>query len=249
MTKAKRITINEKPLSRKDTIKLAQSEGILNERYSDILTEKYDGKIITLRQAYTLPGERVLYIRDVDGKYDGKGDIFTKEYFEKFVNHLERMQQDIENGRNSNIAHWHFYSSNKSNLIEKIPSLLTELYDRLECDGKMLDLTTASLDDLSEKINKFERQVVLTTLYDNLVAYIGEVIKKNSKNASIWILDKNFEYPSISTSYKGISFNPINVVWEELTSMDDANFRKAYGKELRQVGNRLGSEKFFNGIN
>lgn len=248
MSKKIRTTINERPLSRKETIKLAQSEGILNERYSNILTEKYDGKIVTLRHAYSLPEDKVLYIRDVDGKYDGKGDIFTKEYFEKFVGHIERMREDVENGRDSNIAHWYFYSSNKSNLIEKIPRLIIELAGSLNCEAKVLNLTTASLDELSGRIGNFERQVVLRTLYDNLVAYLGEVIKKNSKHAVNWAIDQYFDFPVISTTNKNISFNPINIVWEELTSMRDADFRKAYGKEIRQVGNLISSENYFNGI-
>lgn len=249
MQKHKRTTINDKPISRNDARKLAQNEGVFHEEYSDILTERYSGRIITLRHVYSLPGDKMLYIRDVEGKYDGKGDIYPKQYFDKFVRHIQRMKDDIQKGRNSNISHWHSYSVNKSQLIDRIPDLLSDLFFKLNTDNKTLDLTTESLNALSNKIRDIERQDVLTTLYDNLVAYIGEVIIKNSKNARAWGNDQNFDFPIVSTTYKNVCFNPINVVWEELTSMDDADFRKAYGKELRQVGSLLKSEKYFTGDN
>jgi hypothetical protein len=248
MEKTKKITINDKPISRNDTRKLAENEGVFHKEYSDILTEKHNGKVVTLRHVYSLPGDRILYIRDVEGKYDGKGNIYSKQYFERFVRHLERMQDDIQNGRNSNISHWYFYSLNKSKLIDKIPELLKTLYHSLNADSNSLNLTTESLNVLSSKIRELERKVVLTALYDNLVAYIGEVIIKNSKNAIGWSKEQNFGFPIVATNYKNVSFNPINVVWEELTSMDDADFRKAYGKHIRQVGSQLSSEKYFNDV-
>ena len=240
-------TINDKPISRKETQTLAIKDGVFHQEYSDILTEKHDGKIITLRHVYSLPENRILYIRDVDGKYDGKGNIYQKVEFEKFVKHIERMKEDVQNGRNSNISHWNFYSANKSKIAEKIPELLKDLSSILKTDTKTLNLTTNSLDALSSKIRDIDRKVVLTTLYDNLVAYIGEVIIKNSNNAIGWGKDQNFDFPIIKTVYKNVSFNPINVIWEELIKMNDADFRKAYGKEVRQVGSKLSSEKYFSG--
>jgi len=242
MSKAQRVTLNEKPLSRKETLKLAAEEGILHERYSEILTDRFNGKIVTLRRAYTLPGDRILYIRDVEGKYDGKGDIFTAAYFEKFVNHLERMKADIAHGRTSNIAHWHFYSVHQTQLIARIPRLLKELVEGLDMKPEALDLTPASLDLLSTKIRETDMNRVLTTLYDHLVAYTGEVMRKHAKGAMDWALEPDFHFPVIATRYPNVSFNPVNLVWEELTSMQEVNFRKAYGKELRQVGSRLSFE-------
>ncbi len=235
MANGKKERLNDKTLSRKETIKLAQTKGIFHQQYSEMLTDRLDGKIVTRYNVYSLPEDRILYVRDADGKHGGKGDIYTKEYFDDFVNYIERTKEDIGNGIGNNISHWNFYSINKSKLIEKIPDLLMELFYILDDKEQKLDFSTKSLDILSDKIRAFDKQTVLITMYDNLVVYIGEVIKRNSKNATDWKMDNDFQFPFISTNYDNVNLNPINIVWGEITSMDEIDFRKGYGNELRHV--------------
>jgi hypothetical protein len=249
MTKNKRTSINEKPLSRNETNKLAKEQGKFHDEYSDILTEKYNGKILTVRHVYELPENRYLYIRDVNGKYDGKGDIFTKEDFEKFVQSIKRMDDDSKNGRTNNIAHWHFYSIQKENLIYKVPELLAEFPSLIKIENKKLDFSTKSLDIISNQIKKLDLDHVFKTLYDNLVAYCGEVIKSNSSDGLNWSLEPHFNFPILTTATQDISYNPINIIWEELTqNMDGPNFRNGYGKEKRAVGERVKMNKIFQDI-
>lgn len=234
-----KITLNEKPLSKKDTIKLAEEQGTFHAEYSSILTETDNNKVITRRHVYELPDNRFLYIRDVDGKYDGKGDIFPKEHFEKFVSKMKRMDDDVKHGRTSNISHWYFYSKEKENLIDRISILITELQSVLDVDIRELDFSTKSLDILSQKVKHLDINNVFTTLYDHLVAYIGEVIRSNQKQNTEWQLEPHFNFPVIATIIKGVSYNPINIVWGELAISDDPDFRKAYGKEIRTVGSQI----------
>jgi hypothetical protein len=244
----KRITINEKPLSRKETLSLANKSGILHKPYSKILTEEINGKIITLRQVYELPNSEYLYIRDVNGRYDGKGNIFSKIYFDKFMIKVRRMNEDIKNGRTSNISHWNFYSKNKSKLIERIPELVSKLCEFIEVDDLLFDYSTKSLDTLSTYLKEKNVDNIFEEYYDNLVAYIGETIRKNSKMTANWTLDTYFNFPVISTVEENIFYNPINIIWEELTMSEDINLRKGYGKELRRIGNLISSEKIFKNI-
>lgn len=249
MTPKKRKSINEKPLPRNETIKLAEEKGKLHEEYSDILTEKHDGKIITVRHVYELPENRYLYIRDVNGKYDGKGDIFTKDYFEKFVQYIKRTHDDSKNGRTNNIAHWQFYSIHKENLINRVPDLLSEFPSLLMIENKKLDFSVKSLDNVSSHIKVLDIDQVFEKLYDNLVVYCGEVIKSNSSDFLNWSLEPHFNFPIITTVTQDIFYNPINIVWEELTqNIDGPDFRKAYGKEKRAVGERIKMNKIFQDI-
>lgn len=241
----KRVTINEKPLSRKETLILANGIGKLHNTYSEILTEEINGEIITLRQVYELPNDEYLYISDVNGKYGGKGDIFTKIYFDKFIQKIKRMDEDIKNGRTNNIAHWHFYSKNKLNLIERIPELILSLSEFIEVDNSLLNYSTTSLDIISTHLKENNLDNIFEEYYDNLVAYIGETIRKNSKFTTNWTSEPFFSFPVISTIEENVFYNPINIIWEELTMSEDINLRKGYGKELRRIGSLISTEKIF----
>jgi hypothetical protein len=72
-----------------------------------------------------------------------------------------------------------------------------------------------------------------------LVVYIGQVIIVNSKRKINWNIESNFNFPIITTEFKDINFNPINIVWEELTNYDQIDFRKAYGRETRRIATAL----------
>lgn len=244
----KKITINDKPISKKDTLILAKEKGKFHELYSEQLTEKVDGKIITLRHVYELRDGNYLYIRDVNATYDGKGDIFPKVYFEKFVQRMKRMEEDSENGRTSNIGHWMFYSKNKTELIQLVPKLITDLSDFFKIDESQLNFSTKSLDTLSEFVKKVNIEVIFENIYDNLIAYLGETFRNNLKMECKWMLEPNFGFPVLSSKEENIFYSPIGVVWEELVISDEFDLRKGYGKESRRVGSLLSTEKLFKNL-
>ena len=226
-------------LSKKEAFELANSEGLLNDEYTDFLTEKFENGNFILNQVFLISNNKILYIQEVNQKRGGKGVIFEKQYFDNFIFKLKRMKDDIENGRNSNIQHWHFYSLNKNSIIDKVDELLKELAKKLEIDIKQLDYSTRSLDLLSKLVFEFGNVKAMTEIYDNLVIYIGQIIKINSKKETNWNLESSFNFPIITTEFKNINFNPINIVWEELTNYERIDFRKAYGKEMRRIGTEL----------
>jgi|GEM_PF-3621266 len=226
-------------LSKKDAFELANSEGILNEEYTDFLTEKFDSGNFILNQVFSISDNRILYIVEVNQKGGGQGTIYEKQYFDNFVLKLKRMKDDKENGRNSNIQHWLFYSVSKNSVINKIEELRNELSIKLKIDINQLDYSAKSLDLLSKLVFDFGNEKSMIEIYDNLVIYIGQVIIANSKKEIKWDLESNFNFPIITTEFKNIHFNPINIVWEELTNYGQIDFRKAYGKETRRIGTEL----------
>ncbi len=226
-------------LSKKDAFELSNSEGILNEEYTDFLTEKFDSGNFILNQVFSISDNRILYIVEVNQKGRGQGTIYEKQYFDNFILKLKRMKDDKENGRNSNIQHWLFYSLWKNSIINKVDELCNQLAEKLEVNLNQLDYSTKSLDLLSKLVFDFGNEKAMNEIYDNLVAYIGQVIIVNSKKESNWNLESNFNFPIITTEFKELNFNPINIVWEELTNYDQIDFRKAYGKETRRIGRTM----------
>jgi hypothetical protein len=243
-----RITINEKSLNKKEAEKLAIEQGKFHIEYSHFLTEVVNGKILTLSKVYELPDGTFLFIRDINGKYGGKGNLLTKNYFEKFIRSLKRTKEDFEFGRTNNISHWYFYSKNKNELVNNVNILMTEISNLLEIEDRQLDFTTQSLDLLTQRVKVFDLEFIFKTLYDHLAVYIGEVIIKNSKQANIWVLEPNFNFPVISTAIPTVFFSPVNIVWEELTQILEPNFRTGYRKELRIVGSRIKLEQTFQNL-
>ncbi|MEW5677254.1 hypothetical protein ABGT15_13145 [Flavobacterium enshiense] len=235
----KKVTLNQKRIPKKEAIELALRDGILHSDYSDFLTERFENGDSIVNEVYELPESRILYITEVNQKRGGQGDIFPKEYFDKFVLNLMRIKNDKLNGRNSNITHWLFYSKNKSELINKIDDLKNELIEILKADIEFLNGSTKSLDYLSEKVKDYGNEKAMNEIYDNIVVYLGEVILKNSKGAEKWEINKIFNIPIISTKNDSIYFMPINIAWEELTNFEKIDFRKAYGKEARKIGEKL----------
>ena len=233
---------NIQKLSKKEAFELANSEGLLHYEYTEFLTEKFDSGDFILNQVFTINNDKILYISEVNQKRGGKGTIFEKHYFDNFILKLKRMQADIENGRNSNIQHWFFYSKWKNAIINKVEELHNELAKKLEIELSQLDFSTKSLDLLSKLVFDFGNEKSMMEIYDNLVVYIGEVIKKNSKKEINWDLESNFNFPVITTEFKNINFNPINIVWGELTNYENIDFRKAYSKEMRRIGTELSYE-------
>ena len=244
----KKITLNDKPLSKRDTLILAKEKGIFHALYSEQLTEKAEGKIITLSHVYELQDGNYLYIRNVNDSYGGKGDIFPKVYFEKFVQRMKRFEEDSMNGRTSNIGHWMFYSKNKSELIQLIPKLIRDLAEFFSVDESEMNFSTKSLDTLSKLVKEVNVEKVFENIYDNLIAYLGETFRNNLKMESNWMLEPHFGFPVISSNEENIFYSPIGVVWEELVISDEFDLRKGYGKESRRVGSLLSTEKMFKNL-
>ncbi|NJL36990.1 MAG: hypothetical protein HC899_09595 [Leptolyngbyaceae cyanobacterium SM1_4_3] len=93
------------------------------------------------------------------------------------------------------------------------------------------------MDILSGKAEEYGLENVQAELYDNLVSYVGEVIRHRVKGHWIVLEERpNDEYPAISA--KGGTLMPINVVWQELFGLEPMNLRKETANEVRRFSLR-----------
>jgi hypothetical protein len=235
----KRITLNTKLLTKKQVQDLVESEGKLHEEFTKIFEEEYNEGYIDQPQIYELLGDRFLFVFDPQGTLSpGKGNIYRKEYFLRWVKWMQRYRENASQGLNSSTSHWRFYSKNKVKLINKISKLIDDLVAQLSISNDQLDFSYKSLDILSSKLESYGREKVQSELYDNVVAYVGEVLRLRIEHAH-WYVRKdssNLTCPVIGVNedeYRPVLM-PINVVWQELTGIEEMNLRKEATNEVRQ---------------
>lgn len=103
----------------------------------------------------------------------------------------------------------------------------------MDISDDRLDFSCESLDVVSSQAESYGSEKVQTYLYDNVVAYVGEVIRRKVKGN--WDLrqdDPGGAYPIISA--KNNVLMPINVVWRELYEIEPMNLRKDTTNEIRR---------------
>ncbi|MBD6618964.1 hypothetical protein FNW02_24860 [Komarekiella sp. 'clone 1'] len=228
-------SLNNKRLTKKQVQELIESEGKLHEDFTQLFEETYSTGHKNQPLVYKLPNDRFLFVFDPKGyNIPGKGDIFTKEYFLKYVQWTQRVRENIANNRANSVSHWRYYSKHKIEIVNKIDDLINELGEKLQITHAQLDFSYMSLDVVSKKAEAYEIDKILTDLYDNLVAYVGEIIM-HRKNGQ-WTINSNSsieKYPYISAGVNGVLM-PINVVWQELTDMKPIDLRKETANEIRR---------------
>ncbi len=240
-----RKTLNEKRLTKKQVQDLLKSEGRLHNEYTEVFKETYVTGHIKQDYVYELPNDRFLFVFDPnDTSLGSKGDIYPKDYFVKFVKWNKRVKEDYANNRGSSVDHWKYYSKYQSKLIDHIDQLVSELSDRLKIDIKQLDKSYKSLDIVSKQTELFDIDKAITDIYDNLVAYVGEVIRKKVNGK--WKINVDFaggDYPYIDIGLKNVQYMPINIVWDNFHGLQEVDLRKAVGNEARQVGLQANFER------
>ncbi|MBW4684708.1 MAG: hypothetical protein KME40_06310 [Komarekiella atlantica HA4396-MV6] len=228
-------SLNNKRLTKKQVQELIESEGKLHEEFTQFFEQTYSTGYKNQPLVYELPNDRFLFVFDPKGySIPGKGDIFTKEYFLKYVQWTQRGREDIANNRANSVSHWRYYSKHKIEIVSKIDDLINELVEKLQITHAQLDFSYMSLDVVSKKSEAYEIDKIQTDLYDNLVAYVGEVIR-HRKNGQ-WTINSDSsseKYPYISAGVNGVLM-PINVVWQELTDMKLIDLRKETANEIRR---------------
>ena len=240
-----RKSLNEKRLTKKQVQDLIKSEGKLHDEYTKVFKETYVTGYVKQDLVYELPNDRFLFVFDPnDTSLGGKGDIYPKDYFLKFVKWNKLVMDDYANNRGSSVDHWRFYSKHQSKLIDHVDKLILELADKLQIDIKQLDKSYKSLDIVSRQTELHDIDKAIADLYDNLVAYVGEVIRKKVNGQ--WKINSDFaggDYPYIDIGLNNVQYMPINIVWENLQELDPVDFRKAVGNEARQVGFKANFER------
>lgn len=234
----KKKSLNAKRLTKKQVQELIESEGRLHEEFTAFFEETYGTGHKDQPQVYELSNDRFLFVFDPKGiSIPGRGDVYSKEYFLRMIRWTQKVREDHANGRGSSVDHWTYYSKHKVQLINKISELIEELGKYLNIAQDQLDFSYKSLDVLSNKAEDYELEKVQVELYDNLIAYVGEVIRHRVKGH--WIVKEDYlgcEYPIISVNEGALM--PINVVWQELGGLEPMDLRKEATNEVRRFSLR-----------
>lgn len=238
---AKKQCLNQKRLTKKQVQEIIETEGKLHEEFTSFFEETYRTGYKDQPLVYELPNDRFLYVFDSkELGLGGKGDIYAKDYFLRKVRWTQKVRDDCANGRGNSVAHWRYYSKHKSELIHKIDQLIEELAEKLEITPSFLDFSYMSLDVVSSKAENYGLERLQTELYDNLVAYVGEILKQRVDGQwTISDLAEEQKSPYISKNVNK-SLSPINVVWEELDGLQPMNLRTRTTNEIRRFTLRYG---------
>lgn len=244
-----RRTLNQKRLTKKEVRYLIDTEGKLHQEYTDFFKEKYVTGYIKRDKVYELPGDRFLYVFDEnDSSIPGKGDIYSKDYFLRFVKWNQRVRDDYKNNRGSSVDHWRYYSKYRAKILDHIDELVTELSGTLNLDKSKLDKSYQSLDIVSRACEAYGLDNTIKDLYDNLVIYVGEVIKERVNGH--WDINKinsGGDYPYIGVDLPEVQYMTVNVVWSALSGLDDINLRKEAGDEVKRRGPEIQFQKWRHG--
>lgn len=237
-------SLNKKRPTKKQVQELIEVEGKLHEEFTKLFEETYSTAYKNQPLVYELPNDRFLYVFDPKGSIlPGKGDIYPKEYSLRWIQWTQKVREDYANHRANSGAHWRYYSKHKIELVNRIDELINELAEQLGILRDQLDFSYISLDTVSNKAEDCGLERVQTELYDNLVAYVGEVIRQRINGR--WAVNNSFsiddQYPYISTDIDGVLM-PINVVWQELGGLEPMDLRKETANEIRRFSLRRPSQ-------
>lgn len=231
----KKKTLNAKRLTKRQVQELIESEGRLHEEFTEFFEQTSSTGYKDQPQVYELSDDRFLFVFDPKGiSIPGKGDIYSREHFLRMIRWTQKVREDYANGRGSSIERWIYYSKHRVQLVDKIDELIDELVKCLVISYNQLDFSYKSLDILSDKAENYGSEKVQAELYDNLVAYVGEVIRRRVKGHWV-VIRKDYpgcEYPIVSVN-QGVLM-PINVVWRELHGLEPMNLRKEAANEVRR---------------
>jgi hypothetical protein len=187
------------------------------------------------------PGQALVYELD-DGRYlvvsppslprPGGGRILTADALHRFVGWVARVEEDAKHGRSSSVAHWASCSSLKEELVSHVQTLVGQLRSRMGRTPDELDLSSRSLDLVSQYVEGVGVEQAQREIYDHLVAYVGEVMRLRIDGR--WEVNRNDRQPHpyllSEQCYKPLM--PINVVWEQLSGLQPVNLRRAATSEV-----------------
>ena len=225
---ARRRTLNERRLTKRQVEELLASDAQLRPD----LTAALDNAVLESR-VYELPGDRFLLVFGGVSGLAGKGDIYAGDDFRRFARWTAKVDEDARCGRQSSVSHWAYYSEHRDRLISNIEALVTQLRLTMSRTPDDLDLSYRSLDLVSEYIEGIGIERAQQELYDQLVAYVGEVLRSRIHGRWEISADRPEPYPYlVAAMYDPVM--PINVVWSELSGYAPVNLRAAAANEVRR---------------
>lgn len=230
-----RKTLNPRRLTKRQVAELVATGATLREDLMRPFENTYASGYVSRPKVYELEGDRFLFVFDEnDVSIPGKGDIYPGDYFRRFARWHDRVRQNALIGATSSVGHWRHYSKVGETLPSHIDDLLAELASAVHVAPEVLDFSYPSLDIVSRHVDSIGMDAAIETLYDHLVAYVGEVMRRRAEGS--WrIDDRSTEpFPYIEATQHGVIM-PINVVWEQLDGLNEVDFRKAAANELRSA--------------
>jgi len=240
-------TINKKRLTKKEVKDIVSSGATLDQEFTKFFEQTFATGEIQKDLVYRLPANQVLYVfADNDISSPGRGDIYAFAYFLKWIKQIKRTNKNYELNRGSSVEHWRYYSKNGVKIIDNNDKLVEELSEKLQISKAKLNVSYESLDLISDKLNSLDLDFIFENLYDNLVAYVGEVIKQRVQGH--WEINTTHyggDYPFISIDLKNVQYMPINAVWSSLNEIDPHDLRKEAANEVRSQASRAKFEREF----
>ncbi len=230
----KRVTLNERRLTKKQVKELIEKEAVFNPE----LTNDYDNYCIQeFWNIYNLKDGNYLCVFK-DSNLSGKGDIWPTEYIEKRIAKRRRESEMPINMRTlSNVGHWFYFSKTKSDFPNKIENLVTELFSKLNISDDFKDYSYNSLDLISQKLNELGEEFVLHNLYDNVIAYCGEILIKRTNGHWSFKTEGYTQAeirPLIITKVEWVYYDPIMPIWEDFIGVEGFNLRRNFITEMRR---------------
>jgi len=231
----RRKTINDRRLTRRQVQEVIASGARTRADLAATFVRTFSTGHEERPLVYELDGERYLFVFDAaDPSLGGRGDIYPAEFFHRLVRWMARVSEDHKHGRASSVGHWAHYSKRKHELIANVDPLIKQLRSMMARTPKDLDLSYRSLDVVSEFVEGFGIERAQQQLYDQLVAYVGEVLR--SRLQGRWELNRNDPQPYpyvVAAEHDPIM--PISVVWEQLSGLEPVNLRAAAANEVRRT--------------
>ena len=228
-------TLNERRLTRRQVQELIASGARPRPDLAATFEQRFSTGFKEQPLVYELDGERYLFVFDpADPNMGGKGDIYAADAFHRFVRWRARVSENYVHGRGSSVSHWAYYSTLKHQLVANIDTLIDQLRSTMARTPHDLDLSYQSLDMVSEYLEGIGVERAQQELYDQLVAYVGEVLRLRIQGC--WQVNSNDRtpYPYLRGAKHELAM-PINVVWEQLSGLDLVNLRAAAANEVRRA--------------
>ena len=225
---------NKKRLTKKEVGALIESEGCeLDLKLTAVFREER-GSYINAPKIYSLPGDQYLYVFDENGiSLAGKGNLLTREDMLKSAEWHEDVIARYAQGGGNSVGDWRYYSKLKNRLSENVEVLIRELS---EISGIKLDhfnRSYKSLDLISQYLIEIGYKPARQTLYDHLVAYVGEVLRVRSNGLWHTRADDKLGYPCILGPKGDRLMMPINAVWYALDAYGGCKLRQPTINEYR----------------
>jgi hypothetical protein len=233
MTRKK--TLNERRLTRRQVQALIASGAKPRPDLEATFEQSFSTGHKKQPLVYELDGERYLFVFDpTDPGIGGKGDIYAADTFHRFVRWTARVSEDHKRGCASSVDSWVYYSALKHRLIANIDILVGQLRSTMARTPDDLDLSYESLDLVSEHVERIGVERSQQELYDQLVAYVGEVLRLRIQGR--WEVNNQHRQPyPYLVAAKHDPVMPINVVWQQLSGLDPVNLRVAAANEVRRT--------------